>query len=295
MRIAALVITYNRCTLLKECISGLRNQRHKLDKIVVVDNGSTDESPNWLDEQKDLVVIHQDNQGSSGGQYVGLMWCYNAGFDWVWTMDDDVEPQLDALANLVKEIDPQVGCIVPGRTYTDGTMVAGHEQVINTRWLTRFMFLGPSDKYIEKMTFEGPLISRKVIPHSLRSLKDYFILYDDVDFAYKLSRMSKIVFCPAALMIKKIKILEDFFVPGNEWKQYYRFRNQILFVLNNFQLHFVVPMIYLEFLNIRAVLHHVSKRPRMYSYVSVYCRALLHAFTGKRGEVYTRRSNPWCA
>ena len=40
-RIVAVVVTYNRCELLKECIEALRSIEEKID-IMVVDNASTD-------------------------------------------------------------------------------------------------------------------------------------------------------------------------------------------------------------------------------------------------------------
>ncbi len=46
--IAAVVVTYNRLELLKECIEAVLSQTHKPDAIIVIDNGSTDSTPEWL-------------------------------------------------------------------------------------------------------------------------------------------------------------------------------------------------------------------------------------------------------
>ena len=54
----AIVVTYNRVNLLKECITALRNQTHKPDAILVINNGSTDDTAQWLQTQKDLLVIN---------------------------------------------------------------------------------------------------------------------------------------------------------------------------------------------------------------------------------------------
>lgn len=40
--IAAVFVTYNRLSLLKECIQALIAQTYPLDKIIVVNNSSTD-------------------------------------------------------------------------------------------------------------------------------------------------------------------------------------------------------------------------------------------------------------
>ena len=93
-KITAVVVTYCRLELVKKTISALRNQLYKLDSIIVVDNNSTDGTSEWLDSQNDLVVIHQENIGGSGGFYRGIKEAYDRGADWIWCMDDDVYPCL---------------------------------------------------------------------------------------------------------------------------------------------------------------------------------------------------------
>ena len=80
----AVVVSYNRRALLSECISALRNQTRKLDSILVINNGSTDDTEEWLKEQSDLVFITQKNLGSSGGFHAGISWAYKNGYSWIW-------------------------------------------------------------------------------------------------------------------------------------------------------------------------------------------------------------------
>jgi GT2 family glycosyltransferase len=99
----------NRLSDLKRCIGALRNQTLKIDLILVVNNGSTDGTQEWLTTQSDITTITQVNTGSAGGQYTAFKYAYEGEADWIWTMDDDVVPQSDALeslldaANFVKE------------------------------------------------------------------------------------------------------------------------------------------------------------------------------------------------
>ncbi len=101
MKITAVIVTYNRLELLKECLLGLRGQTHPLDEIIVVNNSSTDGTDGWLKDQDRLTVINQDNLGGSGGQYAGIRKAMENGADWIWCMDDDAEPYPDALEQLV--------------------------------------------------------------------------------------------------------------------------------------------------------------------------------------------------
>ena len=90
MKITAVVVTYNRLELLRKVVDGLR--RNNLSDIIVVNNGSTDGTQEWLEAQTHLNVVHQDNVGGSGGFYTGIKKAYDEGADWIWCMDDDVTP-----------------------------------------------------------------------------------------------------------------------------------------------------------------------------------------------------------
>src|SRR3990170_1109632 len=102
MKIAAVIVTYNRIQLLKECINALHIQTRKLEEIIVVNNSSTDGTLEWLNSQKDLTTITQENSGSAGGFHTGIKAAYEKGYDWIWCMDDDAEPELNALEELTK-------------------------------------------------------------------------------------------------------------------------------------------------------------------------------------------------
>ena len=53
-KVIAVIVSYNRQALLAECIQALRAQTRKPDAILVVNNGSTDNTAVWLDAQQDV-------------------------------------------------------------------------------------------------------------------------------------------------------------------------------------------------------------------------------------------------
>ena len=99
--VAAVVVTYNRINLLKECLDAIKSQSRKLDRIVVINNGSTDGTKEWLNEQKELTVFHQQNLGGAGGFQRGIKEAFTMGYDWIWVMDDDGIPHESCLNNLL--------------------------------------------------------------------------------------------------------------------------------------------------------------------------------------------------
>ncbi len=101
-KIIAIVVTYNRLDCLKECLVSLRQQTYKDFDILVVNNGSTDGTREFLDMQTDILVIHQDNLGGAGGFYAGTKYMFDYGYDWAWLMDDDGLPDSKQLEELMK-------------------------------------------------------------------------------------------------------------------------------------------------------------------------------------------------
>ena len=67
MKITAVVVTYNRLEKLKKVIESVRSQTASLLQILVVNNGSTDGSREWLESQNDIYLINQGNLGGAGG------------------------------------------------------------------------------------------------------------------------------------------------------------------------------------------------------------------------------------
>ena len=100
--IVAVVVTYNRLELLKRVISALKSQTVPVDKIIVINNGATDGTKEWLDSQESLITIHQENVGGAGGFYRGIKQAMTTETDWIWCMDDDVYPENDCLEKLLQ-------------------------------------------------------------------------------------------------------------------------------------------------------------------------------------------------
>ena len=129
MKVIAVVVTYNRSQLLKRNIACLRkNSPHA---IIVVNNGSTDDTGEWLAEQTDLIVITQANVGGSGGFYTGIQQAMERGADWIWCMDDDVFPRPDCLSNLLDHTaSEEVGILAP-RRLMEGNIFTNDFQAVN--------------------------------------------------------------------------------------------------------------------------------------------------------------------
>ena len=106
MKISIIIPVYNSTLYLKQCVESILAQTYHNFEILLVDDGSTDDSPMLCDEyaQKDdrIVTIHKQNGGTSDARNVGLE---KASGDYITFMDnDDYWSDPDALCDIIKVI-----------------------------------------------------------------------------------------------------------------------------------------------------------------------------------------------
>lgn len=104
-RVAAVVVTYNRAEMLRQCLMSLQKQTMPCD-ILVVDNASTDDTQALVQRaaQHDASIFYRntgENLGGAGGFNFGMRWAVEAGYAFVWVMDDDCFPEPVALEKLL--------------------------------------------------------------------------------------------------------------------------------------------------------------------------------------------------
>ncbi|MFS8083977.1 MAG: glycosyltransferase family 2 protein [Ginsengibacter sp.] len=223
-----IVVTYNRLQLLSECINALRNQTHSCDKILVVNNGSTDDTENWLRQQKDLAFISQGNTGSAGGFYTGIKWAYDNGYTWVWCMDDDGYPKEDALEKLLNAHNPNDLCLLNCAVVEKENK---HKLVWKTQRYTNLDEVDCEIIYGKGHPFNGTLIHRKIIEVAGLPEKKLFLWGEETEYYYRITRKNKfkvatitssIHYHPAAAF----SIKKDWDYKAS-WKMYYYVRNRM--------------------------------------------------------------------
>ena len=230
MNIVAVVVTYNRIELLKRTVRCLQ-QNKPVSSIVVVNNGSTDATAEWLKTQPGLIVISQANVGGSGGFYTGMQYAYQAGADWIWCMDDDVFPRADCLEQLLLHADREdIGILAP-RRLQEGKLFTHEFQGYNLINPFASMYTGKLSKQtvtepveIQGAAFEGPFIRREVVEKIGYPNKELFIFCDDTDYCLRTVQAGfKILYVPTALMDKEKFFSNDSWSERNKKKKWKRF------------------------------------------------------------------------
>ncbi len=85
--ISVVIPTYNRADWLRECLESVRNQTLQPLELIVVDDGSTDQTAALCREfPMELEYIYQDQRGVSAARNRGIA---AARYDWIALLDSD--------------------------------------------------------------------------------------------------------------------------------------------------------------------------------------------------------------
>jgi len=102
--VIAVVLNWNNPSDTVECVTGLRQSLYPNLQILVVDNGSTDDSIAVLAERfPDLELIQTGkNLGYSGGNNIGIKCALSEGADYVFLVNNDVTIAPETISHLVR-------------------------------------------------------------------------------------------------------------------------------------------------------------------------------------------------
>lgn len=107
-KVTAVIVTFNRKEMLPACLEAILAQSRPLDKIIIIDNASTDGTGDMLGEKgyldKGMIDYRRlpENTGGAGGFYEGIKHAFDSGYDWFWLMDDDGVPDGESLKILLE-------------------------------------------------------------------------------------------------------------------------------------------------------------------------------------------------
>lgn len=243
--VVGVIVTYNRLLLLQNCIESLKNQTEKLDEIIIVNNGSTDATKEWLDQQDGLIVFHQENSGGAGGFHKGIYEAHYRGFSWIWIMDDDCVADPNCLNQMFLSLEKNYShCVAPIVLNSEGSIEISHRgnfklSVMAQSILTPISFGNEEDLFVDFASFVGLMINATVITEIGLPNKDFFIHYDDLEYCLRINKFCRILLSAKAKIfhlenalnknVKKTFLNHFRYRPSidNLWIRYYGVRNLI--------------------------------------------------------------------
>ena len=237
MRILAIIITYNRLCLIKECIAAVKNQTYADFDILVIDNQSTDgttEYLNTLEKEKILFSLKPEkNIGGAGGFYTGIKEALRLGYSHVWLMDDDTVPDNDALENLHKadQLLKYYGFLVSLPLWKDGYICKMNMPLLGPLKQEKGHFLRAGLLPVQKATFVSIFIKTDVIKEVGLPIKEFFIWGDDQEYTERISKKYRsYLVLPSVAKHKTINNLgSDISSDSSERiaRYYYAYRNEL--------------------------------------------------------------------
>lgn len=127
--ISVIVPVYNTAAYLSRCIESLVNQTYSDLQIILIDDGSTDESgaiaDEWQIKDPRIEVYHQPNQGQSAARNAGLQ---HAKGEYIAFVDSDDYIDSNYFSTMLQAADDTTDCVQTGyrRVKQDGEYIKAY-------------------------------------------------------------------------------------------------------------------------------------------------------------------------
>jgi len=198
--VSVIIPTYNRCNFVKEAIESVSQQSFTDFEILVIDDGSTDNTRSVVEQISDsrLRYFYKDNDGASSARNLGLVHCRG---QYVSFLDaDDLWPK-NYLEIMVNRLQAQNQC---GFAYArvlllqenGKTKPFAREERYVSGWVTKAFFKG------------GPCIMPSATLFKKEILKDFYFdealkIGEDNDLFLRLSVKTPFLFVPEAYVLRR--------------------------------------------------------------------------------------------
>lgn len=240
-KVFVIILNWNGYEVTKECLESLRSIDYPNFEIIVVDNGSSDSSPERFRKNfPDLELIRNPkNLGFTGGNNVGIRRALEHGAVYVLLLNNDTVVAPTFLSELIRvaESDERIGILNPKIYYFDNPRTIWYAGGTFNRWRGFARHVGHRTKdvsrydEIREVTFItgcAYLIKSSVI-REIGLLDDlFFYTCEDTDWSIRaLQAGFKAVYVPSAVIWHKESYDTKRNV-GKPFRDFYNIRNSIL-------------------------------------------------------------------
>lgn len=235
------LINYNGSEDTIECVESLSKNIYSNYKIIIVDNGSTEQERNKLKQISNsfVEIYYTDNHGFSGGSNIGIRFALRNGADYVCLLNNDTTVEPDFLEKMVQkaESSKDVGIVSPvlydyynreNIAYYGGVVNLFRGVVMSARSREEYVNLNTTCPFFA--TGCCMLIKREVFKTVGFLDESYFLYYEDTDYSVRVGKRYNLVLEEDAKVYHKESASTDKL--GN-LRNYYLYRNRLIFIKNN--------------------------------------------------------------
>ncbi len=237
--VCAVVVTHNRKELLRECLQALSAQTRVPDHVLVIDNASSDNTFALVQSEFPTVQVLQltENIGGAGGFHVGMKWGHEAGYEWLWLMDDDTIATPSALAELLTShlrfpAARRPMLLASKVLWTDGSQHFMNGAVAKMERDDLLLAAEQSTLLIRSSTFVSCLVHRELVTDYGLPLADYFIWGDDTEYTARVLRDKLGVMVPRSVVVHKTA-RKHTALDASPRRFYYHVRNSLWIILQS--------------------------------------------------------------
>ena len=287
----AVITTFNRKEKLKKAIKCLKEQEFKPQKIIIVDNASTDGTDilmkDYLNDSMIKYLKLNENIGGSGGFYYGIKKALQYDPDYIAVSDDDAWYLPDYFEKIKRKSAeyPEVGAFI-GVAEDPQTHEKTNQGAVLTDWKTLSKTSPITDNnYCNLITFCGFVFKAALIQKIGLPQKNFFIWLDDNEYGLRISKLTKILLVKDAILLHlKDKRGNNNLIPY--WKNYYGFRNGI-----KLREEFTTNKISANLYNLRELLQHTlaillktEYKNQKINYLKSYWYGFVDGYLNKMGK-----------
>lgn len=240
-RISVIIPNWNGVNLLKNCLESLRGQTFRDFETVVVDNGSVDNSVQYIRKNFPGVKLIElkENTGFAPAVNLGIKICVG---DDIVLINNDTKLDRNCLKYLVKAADkhPEVGMVAARMlNYKNPKLIDSAGDYIDAVGHANNIGLGDKDGlkyqkagYVFLVTGGGGLFKREVFERIGFFDSDYFAYFEDVDFCLRAQMVGfKGWYEPKAVIYHLHKATSN---RNKAFTEYLQFRNMTMTVIKDF-------------------------------------------------------------
>lgn len=239
--VVIVILNFNGLSDTLECLESLDHISYRNYKIIVVDNGSSDNSYSVLTSTYPKLAIYENikNEGYAEGNNVGIKYGMSFKPDYFLLLNNDTIVKKDFLTKLVDiaSKDTKIGILGPKILFHDKKNVlwfAGAKFWFNNEPF-KHLGWGEADKGQYDSIHETDYItgcSMMIRASALKKVgyldKQYFCYFEDLDLNVRVKKAGyKTVFVPDSVVWHKVSRSTG--GEGNPTLQFYKARNMVLF------------------------------------------------------------------
>ncbi len=190
-KVLAIILNWNGIDFSRDCCASLAAQTHRDLDVLVVDNGSTENTVDALREvcPRAKVIGTGVNLGFAGGVNAGLKSISNLGsYGYVWLLNNDVLCDPDALERLLAKAESDLRLCAVGCAMREGSEEGGVSIVQAGKRLRPPFYVPTAVASVEEVDYlcgASLLIAKKALDEVGLLDENFFFFFEDADWSFR--------------------------------------------------------------------------------------------------------------